>query len=118
MAIALYANIPGWWSIDLIILETILVTFYLFTTCFKSRTLNPKELIFISWGGTIRGAIAFALVMKIPTVGTPTCTTKEEYCFTQQNYELMVSTTLMICYITTIVFATFLKIVQKICVPA
>jgi NhaP-type Na+/H+ or K+/H+ antiporter len=118
IAIALYANIPGWWSVEFIILETILViagrfaaifiTYYLFTICFKSRTLNPKELLFIAWGGTIRGAIAFALVLKIPTVGTHSCTTKEEYCFTKQNYELMVSTTLIICYITTLVFASFL----------
>jgi NhaP-type Na+/H+ or K+/H+ antiporter len=92
IAIALYSNIPGWWSFEFIIYETILIivgrvaaifgTFYAFNTCFKSRTLNPKELLFISWGGMIRGAIAFALVLKIPTAGTHSCTMSEELCFT------------------------------------
>ncbi len=91
IAIALYSNIPGWWSFEFIIYETILIifgrvaaifaTFYAFNQCFKSRTLNPKELLFISWGGVIRGAIAFALVLKIPIAGTHTCTIKEEDCF-------------------------------------
>jgi NhaP-type Na+/H+ or K+/H+ antiporter len=128
IAIALYSNIPGWWSFEFIVYETILIifgrvaaifaTFYAFNTCFKSRTLNPKELLFISWGGVIRGAIAFALVLKIPTAGTHTCTIKEEDCFTKQNTELMTSSTLVIVYITTLFFGTFMAVVQKIWVPA
>jgi NhaP-type Na+/H+ or K+/H+ antiporter len=102
----------------LIISSAIFATFYAFNTCFKSRTLNPKELLFISWGGVIRGAIAFALVLKIPTAGTHTCTIKEEDCFTKQNTELMVSSTLVIVYITTLIFGTFMAVVQKIWVPS
>ena len=128
IAIALYSNIPGWWSFEFIAYETILivfgrvaaifVTFNAFKTCFKSRTLNAKELLFISWGGVIRGAIAFALVLKIPTAGTHSCTIKEEDCFTKQITELMTSSTLVIVYITTLFFGTFMATVQKIWVPA
>ena len=42
----------------------------------------------------------------------------EENCFSSQNYELMVSTTLMIVIITTLVFGTFMAVVQKLWVPA
>ena len=128
IGIALYSNIPGWWSFDFVIYETIIIiagrvaaifgTFYAFNTCFKSRTINPKELLFISWGGMIRGAIAFALVLKIPQAGTHSCTMSEENCFSRQNYELMVSTTLLIVIITTLVFGTFMAVVQKLWVPA
>lgn len=41
-------------------------TFYLFSLCFRKKTISFKELIFISYGGMIRGAIAFALVLTIP----------------------------------------------------
>lgn len=128
IGIALYANIPGWWSFEFVIYEVLLIvigrvaaifgTFYAFSACFKSRTINPKELLFISWGGMIRGAIAFALVLKIPRAGTHSCTMAEKDCFTAQNYELMVSTTLLIVMITTLVFGTFMAVVQKLWVPA
>lgn len=128
IAMALYSNIPGWWSFEFIFYETILIivgrvfgifaTFYAFRYCFKSRTLNDKELLFISWGGVIRGAIAFALVLKIPTAGTDSCTMSEELCFSKKNYELMVSTTLVIVYITTLIFGTFMPLAQKILIAA
>ena len=34
--------------------------------CCKMKDIDIRELIFISWGGMIRGAIAFGLVLKIP----------------------------------------------------
>lgn len=37
---------------------------------FKKQTIKFGELMFIAYGGMIRGAIAFALVMKIPHIGT------------------------------------------------
>lgn len=76
IGLSLYSNIPSWWSIDFILAQTVIiivgrytaifVCFWLFNRCFKSRTINPKELLFIGWGGMIRGAVAFALVMRIP----------------------------------------------------
>jgi hypothetical protein len=60
----------------------------------------------------IRGAIAFALVLKIPYYnpkdpeavldpGTKTC-------FNQPIYETMVSTTLILVMLTTLIFGTFM----------
>jgi len=40
---------------------------YLFKACCKMDDVTVKELCFITWGGMIRGAIAFGLVLKIPT---------------------------------------------------
>ena len=47
-------------------LIAVMGTFYLFRLCFRKKTINFRELLFISYGGMIRGAIAFALVMMIP----------------------------------------------------
>jgi len=76
IGIGLYAVIPGWWSLGFIFAEFgiivffriigIICTFYLFRCCCKRRTIAFKELMFITYGGMIRGAIAFALVLKIP----------------------------------------------------
>ena len=76
VGIALYSQIPTWWSFGFVfIMFTILVvgrlmsvfsTFYLSRLCCKRRTINFRELCFISYAGMIRGAIAFALVLKLP----------------------------------------------------
>jgi NhaP-type Na+/H+ or K+/H+ antiporter len=84
-------------------------TFYLFRLCFKKKTINPWELSFITWGGMIRGVIAFALVMKIPYVGSERCK-NPEYCYTKEQYDLAVTTCLSLVYFTTLVFGTFMKI--------
>lgn len=83
IGLSLYSNLNGWWSWEFIIYETIIVVigrfvaifgcFFAFNLCFKSRTINARELIFIGWGGMIRGAIAFALVMRIPKIGEDSC---------------------------------------------
>ena len=88
----------------------VFAVFYVCGVCFR-KYLTPKELLFISWGGMIRGVIAFALVMKIPRRGTSSCDLDDQTdCFSEQNYELMVSTTLSIVIITTIVFGTFMTV--------
>lgn len=76
VGIALYTLIPTWWSWSFITLQFIVIvigrivavfgTFYLFRLCVKSRNINFRELCFITYAGMIRGAIAFALVLKIP----------------------------------------------------
>lgn len=40
--------------------------YYLFKLCTDSRTLNIKEICFITYAGMIRGAIALALVLTLP----------------------------------------------------
>jgi NhaP-type Na+/H+ or K+/H+ antiporter len=76
VGIALLAQIPSWWSWEFIFAEFFLIvigrivavflTFGAFRLCCKSRTINLRELTFITYAGMIRGAIAFALVLSLP----------------------------------------------------
>lgn len=54
----------------------------------------------------IRGAIAFALVLKIPVEDTPDCHGKG--CLSKTNYELLVTTTLTLVMLSTLIFGTFI----------
>jgi Sodium/hydrogen exchanger family len=118
VGISLYTSIPGFWSFSIIIWQLIIIivgrviavigTFYLFRLCFKKKTINFKELMFITYGGMIRGAIAFALVLKIPYV----CPIGQVECFPQDMYEVARSTTLVIVMVTTLLFGTFMKQTQ------
>jgi NhaP-type Na+/H+ or K+/H+ antiporter len=129
IGLSLYSNFNGWWSWEFIIWESIIIMvgryvavfgcMYAFRACFKSRTLNDKELLFIGWGGMIRGAIAFALVMKIPKIGEASCKAENPIadCYSVQNYDLMVTTTFAIVVFTTLVFGTFMAMVGRIWVP-
>lgn len=83
------------------------MTFYLFRLCFKRKTINFNELCFITYAGMIRGAIAFALVLKIPVIDTPECT-QGDGCLSKVNYDLLVSTTLILVMMTTLIFGTFM----------
>lgn len=75
VGIALYYTIPTWWSWSFIFLQLFIIfggriigvmcTFYSCRCCFKKKTIKFRELIFITYAGMIRGAIAFALVLKI-----------------------------------------------------
>lgn len=75
IGIALYEVIPTWWSFSFIFAELgiimvfrligILGTFYTLRLCCRRKTIQFRELLFICYGGMIRGSIAFALVLKI-----------------------------------------------------
>lgn len=122
IGISLYFTIPTWWSFSWIIAQSLIVilgrivgvygVFYFFRLFFKKKTITFWELSFITWGGMIRGAIAFALVMKIPYVGSENCH-NPEYCYTKEQYDLAVSTCLVLVFVTTLIFGTFMKIYQK-----
>jgi NhaP-type Na+/H+ or K+/H+ antiporter len=71
----------------------------LFSMCSKTKDVQFKELLFISWGGMIRGAIAFGLVLKIPDDNT----------FRERGY--VVTTTLSVVIITTLFFGSFMPVV-------
>ena len=114
VGIALYSQIPSWWSWQFIAAQTVIIilgrivavfiTFYMFRLCFRKKTIAFKELCFITYAGMIRGAIAFALVLKIPV-----CETKlDEGCISKVNYNMLVSTTLILVVITTLGFGTFM----------
>jgi len=75
VGIALYSQIVSYWSFSFIAVQfaiifigrimAIFFTFYMFRLCCATRTINFRELCFITYAGMIRGAIAFALVLKI-----------------------------------------------------
>jgi NhaP-type Na+/H+ or K+/H+ antiporter len=80
---------------------------FLMLTCQKQSDITIPELAFISYGGMIRGAIAFGLVLKIPE-GDPDGTGP----FRERG--VIVTTTLAVVIITSVVFGTFMPVVQKI----
>lgn len=120
VGISLYTSIPGYWSFALIMWQLIIIivgrvvavigTFYLFRLCFRKKTINFRELLFITYGGMIRGAIAFALVLKIPF----TCDNPDIECIPKDLYEMARSTTLVIVMATTLFFGTFMKKTQSL----
>ena len=125
VGLALYSTIPTWWSWSFVLLQLaiiffgriigVLSTFYCFRCCFKKKTIKFNELLFITYAGMIRGAIAFALVLKIEhDDGSGTVCTN---CYSKENYDLVVSTTLMLVMLTTLIFGTFMDKVQKLLVP-
>lgn len=63
--------------------------------------------MFIMYGGMIRGAIAFGLVLKLPSDDTK---------FKERG--VIVTTTLSVVIITVLGFGSFMPIAQKILVPA
>ena len=140
VGIALYSQIPTWWSFGFVFimfgilvlgrLISVFSVFYSSRLCCKRKTINFRELCFISYAGMIRGAIAFALVLKLPvtttdaaeglipnprflTTGLSYCPNALNYnepddCLSNQNYDLFVSTTLMAVMMSTLIFGTFM----------
>lgn len=131
IGIAVYALIPGFWSFSFVFIQffiivvfrvfSVFAVFYTGRLCCKKRTINFRELTFISYAGMIRGAIAFALVLTLPNTSQGTCTVTGQaavdQCFSNQIYSMLVSTTLMTVMLTTLLFGTFMPKVQKILCP-
>lgn len=127
VGLALYSTIPTWWSWSFVFIQLaiifigrimgVLSTFYCCRLCFKKKTIAFNELLFITYAGMIRGAIAFALVLKISHETSDNPVEECEDCYSKKNYELVVSTTLMLVMLTTLIFGTFMDSVQKFLVP-
>lgn len=99
------------WMVLIVIfgrLITVFMSHYLFELCGRSD-INIREVAFIAWGGMIRGAIAFGLVLKIPDTSNEP---EKPNIFTERG--VIVTTTLALVIITTLFFGTFMKLVQKI----
>lgn len=127
IGVGLYSVIPTWWSFTFIFVQLFIIivfrsigvisTFYCFRMCCKKKTIQFRELLFITYAGMIRGAIAFALVLKIEYVGKNPLAPPCDYCYTKENYEMVVSSTLLLVMLTTLIFGTFMDPVQKYLVP-
>jgi sodium/hydrogen exchanger-like protein 6/7/sodium/hydrogen exchanger 8 len=103
-----------YWSFSFIIWMTVIVivgriaavftAHGLFSLCQKKKDITIRELGFISYGGMIRGAIAFGLVLKI----SPLPNAKGEK-FRERG--VIVTTTLALVIITTVLFGSFMPVV-------
>ena len=76
----------------------------LFSICAKTKDITLKELGFITWGGMIRGAIAFGLVLKIPKDPS-----EDGYVFKERA--IIITTTLANVIFTTVFFGSFMPVV-------
>jgi sodium/hydrogen exchanger-like protein 6/7 len=126
IGIGLYSLIPTWWSTTFIFAQLLIIiggrliavmfVFYLGRLCCRKKTINFRELLFITYAGMIRGAIAFALVLKIPKDGDVGCEVAGD-CLSVVNYEVLVSTTLILVMVTTLLFGTFMNKIGNLLVP-
>lgn len=66
--------------------------------CKHKKKVTFRELIFISYSGLIRGAIAFALVLKLDD------SLKEK--------KVIITTALILVIVTTLIFGSFMPLVQ------
>jgi len=99
----------------------IFITFGLFNLCFKSRTVSARELTFAGYAGMIRGAVAFALVMKIPHYGGHGCPKNSSIansnCFGAEEFEMIVTTTIILVIVSTVFLSTFMAAFGRLMVP-
>lgn len=97
------------WMVLIVIVGRILAVWTAHGICklCVRKDITLRELMFISYGGMIRGAIAFGLVLKIDD-------NPKEF----PEREVIITTTLALVIITTLVFGTFMKFAQAIMVPA
>ena len=85
------------------------ISHFMMKCCIKND-ISVRELLFINYGGMIRGAIAFGLVLKIPSNDD-----KDVPEFKSRG--VVVTTTLAVVIITTVMFGSFMSMVQKLLVP-
>ncbi|CDW88691.1 sodium hydrogen exchanger [Stylonychia lemnae] len=112
LGLAIFAYSDYDWSWQFILIEMIIIVIgryfgvlgliYLLVMCGHKKQVNFKELVFISYAGMIRGAIAFGLVLKIEGVA---------------DKSVIVTTSLALVIITTILYGSLMPLVQKKLVP-
>jgi NhaP-type Na+/H+ or K+/H+ antiporter len=119
MGLSIYPAIPEFWNWSLIgwtlliifLSRVIVLTLahFILMICFYPRRFSFPEILFISWGGMIRGSICFALAVNIPYI----CYGGDE-CEAEKYYELTKTSALAIVIITSLVFGTFMRPMKKL----
>ena len=78
-------------------LLSVLLVQYAFVLCGSKNTFKFKELVFLSYAGMIRGAIALGLAIKAYAIFT--------------EYDVMVTSVLSLVIISTLIFGSFMPLV-------
>ena len=81
-------------------LLSVIIVQYSFVLCGCENTFKLKELVFLSYAGMIRGAIALGLALKASAVFS--------------EYEVFVTSVLSLVIISTLVFGSFMPLVAKL----
>jgi NhaP-type Na+/H+ or K+/H+ antiporter len=80
---------------------------YLLQLFGHKKTVTLREIIFIGYAGMIRGAIAFGLVLRL----------EEYHGINEDSRQIITTTSLTLVVFTTIVFGSFMPLVQRLLVP-
>ena len=81
-------------------LLSVIIVQYSFVLCGCENTFKFKELVFLSYAGMIRGAIALGLALKAFSVFS--------------EYDVFVTSVLSLVIISTLVFGSFMPLVAKL----
>lgn len=85
---------------------------YLFKVCCSFQDVNSKELLYLTFSGMMRGAIAFGLVLRIPSGTNPD---SDESAANEEG--AMITTALALVILTTTVFGSLMPMLQRKLVP-
>ena len=80
-------------------LVSVLFVEYIFVLFRAEHTLSFKELVFLSYAGMIRGAIALGLAIEAESVFT--------------KFDTVVTTVLALVIMSTLIFGSFMPIIAK-----
>jgi NhaP-type Na+/H+ or K+/H+ antiporter len=77
IGLSLYTCIPGYWSWSFLTLTffaviaarviAIFLLFYAFSACFGPKRLSFREILYIMWGGMVRGSVCYGLAIQLAT---------------------------------------------------
>ena len=81
---------------------------YMLTICGRKTGISFRQLLFISYAGMIRGAIAFGLVLRLST----------ELIHNEIHLSVIRTTALTLVISSTLIFGSTMQIVQSLLVPA
>lgn len=102
------------WQFILIEMAICMIARFVGTVCFlystaicrHRRQVSFKQLLFIWYGGLIRGAIAFGLVLRLDAT-----------LVQEKHLQVITTTALTLVVSSTFIFGSTIQIVQKLLIP-